>query len=474
MPLGDLVHHRLPLVDLRLVDLVVVVGADHRPVGRDLDHRHLVDLHELVGLGQRRAGHAAELVVEAEVVLKGDRREGLVLLSDPHPLLGLDRLVQALGPAPPLEDPARELVDDLHLAVDHRVVVIAPKQRLGLQRLDQVVDEGAVLGDVEVLDADELLRLGDPTLGRGDGLVLLVVLVVVLGLVRALRLAHRLQLLARRLAGHLLRQAGERVVEVGRLLGGAGDDQRRPRLVDEDVVDLVDDREGVSALDRVLQRDRHVVAEVVEAELGVGPVDDVAGVLRVARARVVAGLDHSDGDAEGVVERLHPLGVAAGQVVVHRHQVDGVAGEAVEEDREGRRQRLALAGAHLGDRPVVEHHAADQLDVEVALAERAPAGLAAERERLGEQVVERLAVTRPLAQGIGVLADLGVLEQLHLGLEAVDRLDPALVVLELARLAHAKRAVDYSSAGHLRIEGTGRADPAGSRFAARRHSCSQR
>src|SRR3712207_8879864 len=51
---------------------------------------------ELAGLGHRRAGHAAELLVEAEVVLQGDRRERLVLLADLHALLGLDRLVQPL------------------------------------------------------------------------------------------------------------------------------------------------------------------------------------------------------------------------------------------------------------------------------------------------------------------------------------------------------------------------------------------
>ena len=40
----------------------------------------------------------------------------------------------------------------------------------------------------------------------------------------------------------------------------------------------------------------------------------------------------------------------------------------------------------------MQDHAADQLDVEVALAERALGGLAREREGLGQQVVERLAV----------------------------------------------------------------------------------
>ena len=53
-----------------------------------------------------------------------------------HALLGLDGLVQALGPAPALEDAAGELVDDLHLAVDHGVVDVALVERLGLQRLD--------------------------------------------------------------------------------------------------------------------------------------------------------------------------------------------------------------------------------------------------------------------------------------------------------------------------------------------------
>ena len=58
---------------------------------------------------------------------------------------------------------------------------------------------------------------------------------------------------------------------------------------------------------------------------------------------------------------------------------------------------------------------------------RALAGLAAEREGLVQQVVEGLAVARALAQRVGLLADLVVLEQLHLGLDRVDALDALLV-----------------------------------------------
>ena len=81
---GDFFEDRVPLAFLGLVDLVVAIVADHRHVGRHLYHRELVDLHELGRLGQRRAGHPGELVVEAEVVLVGDRGQRLVLLLDRH------------------------------------------------------------------------------------------------------------------------------------------------------------------------------------------------------------------------------------------------------------------------------------------------------------------------------------------------------------------------------------------------------
>ena len=205
--LDDLAADGVPLAVLRLVDLIVLVLADHVAVRRDLDDRQLVDLHELGRLGEGGAGHARELVVQAEVVLQRDRRERLALLLDVHALLRLDRLVQALRPAPALEDAAGELVDDLDLAVDDGVVDVALVQRLGLQRLLQVVDERAVLGAVQVLDAEELLGLRDALLGDRDGLVLLLELEVEVGLEVLLHArVHALGLLA---GDHPLGELGE-------------------------------------------------------------------------------------------------------------------------------------------------------------------------------------------------------------------------------------------------------------------------
>ena len=213
----DLVDDGAELRVLGLEDEVVLVDPDHRAVGRDRGDVGLVDLRELVGLGGGRARHARELLVHAEVVLEGDRREGLVLLADPQALLRLERLVEALGVAPALEHAAGELVDDQQLAVADDVLLVLAVERVRLQRLDQVVDQVAVDVEVEVLDAERLLHLVDAALGGRRGAVLLVHVVVLT------RLQRR-------------DDAREAVVGVGRRLGDAGDDERRAGLVDEDRV----------------------------------------------------------------------------------------------------------------------------------------------------------------------------------------------------------------------------------------------
>ena len=365
----------------RAVDLVVVVEAHQRHVGRHLEHFEAVDVHELVGFGERRAGHAGELLVHAEIVLEGDRGERLVFRLDRLMLFRFQRLVQAFRIAPARHHAAGELVDDHDLAVAHDVVLVALEQLVRAQRLIDVMHDRDVLDVVERLAlelagrAQPLLELFHAGFGQRHRALLFVDLVV--GLVE------------------LRNVAVDRVVEFGAVVERTGNDQRRARLVDQDRVDFVDDGIDVPALDHILQPVLHIVAQIVEAELVVGAVGDVAVVGLLALLIVEPVHDDADGEAEEIVDLPHPFGVALGQIVVDCDDVHAAAGERIEIDGKRRDQRLAFAGLHLGDLAFVQDHAADQLHVEMALAERALGGLAHGGEGGNQNVVERQCLRRP-------------------------------------------------------------------------------
>ncbi len=357
-------------------------------MGRNLDDHQLVDLGELVGLGRRGAGHAGELLVEAEIVLEGDRSERDVLGLDVHVLLGLQSLVQAFRIAAARHHAAGELVDDDDFAIADDVVLVALEQLVGAQRLIDVVDQRRVAGFVEEAflhqsgAAQQRLDMLVARLGQADRALLLVDVVV---------FAHELR-----------DQRVDAGVKAGTVLRRAGNDQRRARLVDQDRVDFIDDGVGVAALDHLRHVVFHVVAQVVEAELVVGAVGDVGGVGLAALLVVEPVDDHADAHAEEIVDLPHPFRVAAGEIVVDGDDVHALAGEGVEIDGERGDQRLAFAGSHLGDRALVQHQAADQLDVKMTLLERALGPFAHHGESRRDQIVDRLAGGELGAKFIGL------------------------------------------------------------------------
>ena len=134
--------------------------------------------------------------------------------------------------------------------------------------------------------------------------------------------------------------------------------------------------------------DDHVVTQVVEAELGIGTIGHVRIVGSLARGGLGAVLDEADAHAKELVDLSHPFAIALGQVIVDGDDVHALAGDGVEIARERRDERLALAGLHLGDLPLVEDHAADELHVEVTQAQRAHRRLAHDGKCLREQLLE--------------------------------------------------------------------------------------
>ena len=142
---GQLVADRRQLVLLVDKDHVVMVGPHQWAIGGYDHHVQAVDVAELGRLRVGGAGHAGQLVVELEVVLKRDGGERPVALEDRDALLRLYRLVQAVRIAAAMQYAPGELVHDLHGCVFEHVVDVALEQPMGAQRLRQIVDVLEVL-----------------------------------------------------------------------------------------------------------------------------------------------------------------------------------------------------------------------------------------------------------------------------------------------------------------------------------------
>ena len=423
--LGDIVDDGVELGLDGGVDEVGLVLTDHGLVGGDRDDADLVGAGELGGLGLGGTGHARAraLGVEAEVVLEGDGGQGLVLGLDLHALLGLDGLVHALVVAAAGQDTAGVLVDDEDLAVAHDVVLVPVEELLGLDGVVKEADQGGVLRLVEVVHPEVVLHPLNAGGEHTHGALLLVDLVV---LARAQALGDRGELLVP-------------LVDVA--AGRTGDDERGTGFVDEDGVDLVDDDEGVAALDQVLGALGHVVAQIVEAELVVGAVGDVAGVLLTALGGRLSHEDAAGGQPQEAVDAPHEVGLVLGEVVVDGHDVNALAGQGPQVGGHRGHEGLALTGLHLGDVAAVEGRPAHDLDVVGAHAQDAVGRLHDRGEGLGQQVVEGLPVLVALLELISHLAQLGVGELAVLVGESLHLVGDGIKLLQGAALANAKDPV---------------------------------
>ena len=337
----NFVGSREILFFLRAVDNIRMLHAQHLLVGRNHDHFQLVDLVELCRFSFRRTGHASQLLEHAEVILEGDGCKSLILAFDLDVFLGLDRLMQAIGPPPARHHAPGEFVDDDDFAVFDDIFDISTIERMRLDRGLDVVFQRPVLRVGDVADAEQSLHLL-PTLIGDRNVAMLLVHHEVAGELRGLpRRPFDLFTLF-----ELRNNAVHAVVLVRRFLTRARDDERRASLIDQDRVNLIDDGVVVSALHAVLEVELHIVAQIVEAELVVGAVGDIGRIGGAALVVIQIVDDYADAESEEAVQLAHPLGIALGQVVVDRDHMHAAPAKRIEINRKRGDQRLAFAGLH--------------------------------------------------------------------------------------------------------------------------------
>ncbi len=203
--------------------------------------------------------------------------------------------------------------------------------------------------------------------------------------------------------------------------------------------DLVHYRVVERPMHHVLDPEFHVVAQIVEPQLVVGAVGHVGGIGLLPLGIVEAVDDAIDREPEKTVDLAHPFGVAAGQIVIDGDDVNAVAGQRVQVDRQGGDQGLPLAGLHLGDHAAVQHDPAHQLHIEMPLAQRPLRSFAHGGERLDQDVVEIGAVGELLLEMRSTPEQLVVRHRLQLRFERVDRGDDRAKPLDEAIIGGAEQ-----------------------------------
>jgi len=274
---------------------------------------------------------------------------------------------------------------------------------------------------VHVPHAHKLCSFGFALLGHADRLGLLVGDVIhclldlfELGLpIRIDLFFHDLMSLERKCRALSL------VIFIRRIFCGAGDDERRAGLIDQDRVHFVDDRVVKRPLNAHLDLGDHIVAEIIKSEFIIRPERDVRSVGPLALFLRDVMLDHTHRKPQEFINGSHPVPVAASQIIVHGHKMHTLAFQSIQIDWKCRHKRFPFAGGHFGDLPLVKHETAQNLHIKVPHLGCPYRGFTHHGKSFGENIIERGAFREPLFELIGLCAKLCIRKLLDLGLKSI-------------------------------------------------------
>ena len=310
-------HNGFQLLRPGLVYRILPVYTGNGPVSGHFHHIHTVDVPELILFGQRRTGTSAFFVKKIKEILESNGCQGLALPLYLNPLLGLDSLVQAVGIAPSRHDAPGKFIHDQHLIVLNHIVLVPEHQVVSPQRQNDIVLDLQILRIGIVVDMEKFLHLFNACRRQIDYLVLLVDDKISRFLLdnphQGIHLGELLHIIA---PLHLPGQHVAHLIQGGGLAALAGNDQRRPGLVDQHRVHLVDNGKMEIPQHQLLLVDHHIIPQIIKSQLIVGHIGDIAAVRFLPLFRGHAVEHHAHGEPQELMNLSHPLRITLGQIVV--------------------------------------------------------------------------------------------------------------------------------------------------------------
>ena len=176
----------------------------------------------------------------------------------------------------------------------------------------------------------------------------------------------------------------------------AGNNQRGSGFINQNGVNLIDDGIIERALNQLIEAELHIIAQVVKTKLVVGGINNIAVVGDFTLHIIFFMNNIVNGQPEETIYLPHPFGIAFGQIVVDRNDMDAFAFQSVQIGGQRSNQGFAFTGFHLGNHPLMQDNTANQLDIIMSLTQSPFGSLADDGKSLRQQIVKRFALFQAL------------------------------------------------------------------------------
>ena len=383
-------NHSRPLCRLRQIHSVLFIHTLDWFVRRNPNDRQSVDRFEFLRRCNGSTCHTSFLLILIEEILERDRRHRLCLTLNINMFLGLQSLMQAIRKTPAFHDTACKTVHQHHGAVFDHVIPVTLIQRMCLQSHLHMMAEHQMLRIGIILQIQNLLNLSDTPVRQVHAAVFFIDHIIA-GLLSSIA-GQRIQLadLTRTCAAlQLLHQVITLPVKLQSRAFHAGDNQRRPGLVDQYRIDFVHDRIKKTPLHAALLIHRHVITQIVEPQFIVRHIRDIAGICLLTAQQVHSLQNHAHRYTEKPVDPSDIHRITVGQIIIDGHNMHATARQTHQIRRKSCHKGLTLASLHLSNMPLIKGNTAQNLNVIRIQSDRAISCFPDRCKRLRQQLIQR-------------------------------------------------------------------------------------
>ena len=263
---------------LCLINSILKIHSLYRPVCRNFNNVHSINITELFFLCDRSTCHTTLLVILIKQVLECNCCQSLTLSSHLHMFLRLDCLMQTIRVTTSRHDTSCKLIDDHNFTIrSYNIILITEHQIVCSECKDNIMLDFQVLRISKVFDVEELLYFLHTIFCQVNCLLFLINNEITslfdffshdgihLGKLTACLTAF--QLFCKNIAGF---------IQSCRLPALSGNDQRCSGLIDQNGIDLIDNCIMQSSLNQLFFINNHVISQIIKSKFIIRYISNIA------------------------------------------------------------------------------------------------------------------------------------------------------------------------------------------------------